>query len=153
MFLKVQLKLIFAEQAKNHYLNQSWPDLLTHIRGTRWGWVNASFYWNMSFLSHHYCCIRIIFDLLKSLLCHLGYHHDRRTLEPWTFVAITNKIIYGNMSYVSLQTWFLCVIYILIKRKLNLIAIFFIFYGDIYNICSLNHDLGILKNIFVQCLF
>ena len=49
-FLRVQMTItqqwlrwwLGVEKATSHYLNQCWPDSLTHICGTRGKWVNTS---------------------------------------------------------------------------------------------------------------
>ena len=49
LILRVQLTMthhwfwqwLGTERATSHYLNQSWPDSLTHICGTRWWWVKS----------------------------------------------------------------------------------------------------------------
>ena len=54
LFLRVQLAItqhwfrqwLGAEQVTSHYLNQCWPDSLTHVCGTRGRWVNSKFHFN-----------------------------------------------------------------------------------------------------------
>ena len=108
LFLRVQLTIfqhwfrwwLGADQATSHYLNQCWPDSLTHICDTRGRWINCKsdlmifgYFLALLFVNSHLvaCCVKAwrIFILWPILLI--------------TVFTCIHRLLTAN--YVSIQSW------------------------------------------------